>query len=164
MATGILSVTRLRELLVYDPLTGHFTWRERRGNAKQAGSIAGSVNSDGYVTIRVDRRPYLAHRLAWLYQTGEWPEGLIDHKNRVKTENWFLNLRVVDHSLNGQNRVTVNKNNTSGALGVRVYKGRFFARIVIDRKQINLGGYSSLEMAAQAYRDAKHTIHKEAYR
>ena len=164
MATGILSVTRLRELLAYDPLTGHFTWRKRPRNANEVGTIAGGVNSDGYVTIKVDRKLYLAHRLAWLYKTGRWPEKLIDHKNRVKTENWFLNLREADHSLNGQNRVAVNKNNTSGALGVRVYKGRFFARIVINRKQINLGGYSSLEMAAQAYRDAKHTIHEEAYR
>jgi hypothetical protein len=164
MATGILSATRLRELLAYDPLTGNFTWRKRPRNANEVGTIAGWLNSDGYVVIKVDQKCYLAHRLAWLYQTGEWPEGLIDHKNRVKTENWFLNLREADHSLNGQNRVEVNKNNTSGALGVRVYKGRFRARIVKDRKEIDLGTYSSLEMAAQAYRNAKHTIHEEAYR
>ena len=40
----------------------------------KAGSIAGTLDSDGNRVIRINRRMYIAHRLAWLLVKGRWPK------------------------------------------------------------------------------------------
>jgi hypothetical protein len=74
----MLTVTRLREVLHYDPITGIFTWLVSLSN--HVGKVAGSLDGTGRVRIRVDGREYGAHRLAWLYMTGNWPVNEIDHR------------------------------------------------------------------------------------
>ncbi|MFW4291481.1 HNH endonuclease [Salmonella enterica subsp. enterica serovar Paratyphi C] len=46
----------------------------------------------GYIRIYINKKWYLAHRLAWLYVTGKWPINVIDHINRNKADNRFINL------------------------------------------------------------------------
>lgn len=122
-----LTQERLKELLHYDPETGVFTWRVSRGT-RAAGSEAGCVTSNHeqkkharrpYVRkdIRVERKLYLAHRLAWLYMTGAWPPEQIDHIDGDALNNRFDNLRAVTHAQNHLNRPR-NRNNTSGVIGV----------------------------------------------
>jgi len=53
-----LTQIRLKELLHYDPDTGLFTWL-RPG---WKGVIAGTHHPSGYIHIRVDNKPYRAHR------------------------------------------------------------------------------------------------------
>jgi hypothetical protein len=78
----------LRELLSYDPKTGMFTWRIRSARRVHIGDVAGGVNGRGYLTIRVDGRQYLAHRLAFLHMTGSWPKKEhIDHINMDRADN-----------------------------------------------------------------------------
>lgn len=98
-----LTAESLRELLHYDPQTGIFTWRVTRGNLK-ACSRAGSMKEDGYIRVCIGERRYHAHRLAWLYVTGDWPVEEIDHINRNKADNRFTNLRPATRSTNEQNR------------------------------------------------------------
>lgn len=47
---------------------------------------------------------YLAHRLAFLYMTGAFPTNQVDHINRVRNDNRFINLREVLPSDNSKNR------------------------------------------------------------
>ena len=79
------------------------------------GSTAGTALSSGYVQIMVDGEKYLAHRLAWFYETGLWPNEQIDHQNTDKSDNAFSNLRLASA---GQNRW-----NTKGKSGLSVWKG-----------------------------------------
>lgn len=98
------SVTELKERLSYNPLTGVFLWIKSPHHNTPVGSIAGAISSSGHRQIKLNGRPYMAHRLAWLYMTGEWPVHQIDHINRNPDDNRFCNLREATMAQNMQNR------------------------------------------------------------
>ena len=125
---------RLKEVLHYSPDTGIFTWRNDVSKNIKAGCIAGSVVGNGYVHIGVDGGDYQAHRLAFLYVHGYFPENNIDHCNRVKSDNRINNLREVSQVCNVRN--TCNRTtNTSGVKGVCWYK-----KLKTWRAQITVNG------------------------
>ena len=140
----------LKELLSYDPETGVFVWRVSKGAAK-AGSEAGGVNDRGYIQIRINRKPYFAHRLAWLYVHGYFPEHDIDHVNGIKTDNRLSNLRESSRQCNMQNQC-MKSNNTSGIPGVCWHKAakKWQAKIQISGKRIHLGFHETKKAAAAA--------------
>ena len=78
-----LTAEVLRNLLSYDAETGIFTWIGKPNGRVAHGAQAGTFLPDGYVRIKLRRKLYLAHRLAWFYVHGVWPENEIDHINRV---------------------------------------------------------------------------------
>src|SRR5258708_38151349 len=93
---------KLKSELHYDPLTGLFT----RLNGKPAGCLhagKGRIYNDLRVAVLRPRFQFRAHRLVWLYMTGEWPAGEIDHINGNGADNRWANLRVVSHRQNTQN-------------------------------------------------------------
>lgn len=151
-----LSAARLRELLSYDPATGVFT---RRVSVKgyRAGEVVGCRETTwGYIVIGVDRRKYQAHRLAWLYVYGVWPENDIDHRNGVRTDNRIENLRDVSRSVNLQNIRSPKSTSQTQMLGVSVYRnGRFSAQIKVAGRKRHLGYFDTKEQAHNAYLIAK---------
>jgi hypothetical protein len=159
--SGILTAERLRELLAYDPETGVFSWRVNRPRAAQ-GAPAGTADGRGYIRIGVDGGIYRAHRLAWLYMTGQWPEEEVDHKDGDKANNRWANLRDVPRAANQQNLRRPHKRGTSGALGVSAHKatGKWRARLWKDGKCKSLGLYDTQEAAHAAYVEAKRTEHQ----
>lgn len=149
----------LTSLLHYDPETGVFRWKvDRQGHAR-AGDVAGSRPPYGYVDIMVGGRRYGAHRLAWFYVHGKWPDGQIDHMNCVRDDNRISNLRDVPGSINRQNLRSPHRDNQTGFLGVMKNGRRFAARIQVDHKYQNLGNFKTPEEAASAYIEAKRRIH-----
>ena len=117
MAESNLTAARLREVLDYDPSTGAFTNRIKRIGAI-VGRQTGTVSRYGYTHIRIDGVTYRAHRLAWLYMNGAWPNHQIDHINGVRGDNRIANLRDLPEGLNQQNRRTGKVGSKSGLLGV----------------------------------------------
>lgn len=150
---------RVRELLVYAPDTGVFTWRIQSRKALPVGSIAGSVIS-GYRLIGINRRQYGEHRLAWVYMTGEWPPAHVDHIDRNPLNNAWANLRLATIAQNAQNTSTTSKYG-SGVRGVTWHAGatKWVARIVVNYRQIYLGLFVSLDDAKHAYAEAKKKYH-----
>lgn len=151
----MISLHRLKEVLHYDPDTGLFTWRVTISNVK-AGTVAGRQRPNkGYVVITIDGVKYYAHRLAWFYMTAQWPEELIDHRDTVKNNNKWDNLRLSTTAQNGQNR-RAQKNNKSGIKGVcwDAAAGKWLAQIVINGERECLGRYPSKAQAASAYQEA----------
>lgn len=90
-----LTHARLLEVLDYDPVSGLFRWRISNSNRAPVGAIAGSRRK-GHLAIRIDGVRHYAHRLAWLYMTGEWPKGQIDHKSRDGADNRWVNGRDIN--------------------------------------------------------------------
>ena len=113
---GNLTHKRLLEVLHYNPDTGIFTWDKRPSRFIKKGSDAGSL-SYGYIRIKVSGKSYFAHRLAWLYMTGQWPNKQIDHIDHDRANNSWRNLRAVTRIENARNR-RINKNNSTGVCGV----------------------------------------------
>lgn len=142
---------RLMELYDYDPETGAFTHRVSL-RTKKAGEVA-TINSR-YLNLRVEHgKVLMAHRVAWLFVHGDWPECEIDHINRDKHDNRIANLRLATGS---QNRV--NSRPRKSRLGVRgvypAHSGKFKAMISVDRKQIYLGTYDSIDEASRVHKEA----------
>lgn len=148
-----ISRDRLKRLLHYDPETGVFTWtgNDTRSHRK-SGNQAGCINGRGYRVIGVDGVLCTAHRLAFLYMRGEFPEGFVDHINRDKDDNRWANLRAATGTQNMGN-TGVARSNTSGHRGVVWDRraGKWRARIRINGRLINIGSFSDISEAADAY-------------
>lgn len=146
----MLTHEQLTEALAYDPETGVFTWASPRSKV-QVGAVAGGATDRGYVKIRVNGRKYRAHRLAWLYVTGAWPEHEIDHKDGDKLNNRWANLREAQHVENMRNQKK-HVTNTSGRTGVcwLTRAEKWFAYIGHGPTFVNLGMFTDFEAAVRA--------------
>jgi hypothetical protein len=156
----MLTAERLYEVLRYDTRTGKFFWRITRGSRATAGKEAGTINTPGYLVIRIDGKLYAAHRLAWLYVTGQWPKHSIDHINGSKDDNRFANLRAATHAQNMKN-VRMHVDNSSGFKGVFLSGKKWEARIMRDGQRIKIGIFDTIESAAFAYDQAALAVHKD---
>jgi hypothetical protein len=120
---ALLPYTLLKELLCYEYETGLFYWLVSPARNVKAGQIAGNMGKDGYVRIGFSGHLYQAHRLAWTYTHGDYPEGeqpLIDHINGKKDDNRIMNLKLSSDGENSKNR-KMQSRNTSGITGVHRY-------------------------------------------
>lgn len=141
----------LKRQLHYDPVTGIFTRKVSNTNCVKIGDVAGSKNCQGYIDIWINNKPYRAHRLAWLYMYGYWPENTIDHKDnnpKHKHHNWISNLREASYQCQQRNQKN-GKNNTSGIKGVCWSNKTKRWRVVIgiNKKQHYLGVFKTFDEA-----------------
>lgn len=158
MAKADLTVERLREILNYDPDTGVFVWRVNKGPVK-AGRVAG-YPQEGYIGISIDGTGFAAHRLAWLYVYGQFPEYTIDHINQNKSDNRICNLRHVTHANNMLNK-GMPANNRTGYAGVSwcsTHK-KFVAQITANRIKHHIGWFDDPALAHAAYMAEKKKLH-----
>jgi hypothetical protein len=148
----MITQARLQELLRYEPNTGIFTWRVNRKGGVKAETAAGHTTPTGYCFIGVEGQLYKAHRLAWLYVYGQFPETNLDHINRNPSDNRIANLRLAPQQDNQQNR-EVNKNNTSGYRGVSYNKLRkkWVAQKQLRGKYHHLGYFNTAKEAHVKY-------------
>ncbi len=151
----LLTQERLRALLHYDPETGAFTWRVVWGSGvarRQPGDRAGFANGDGQIRIGIDGKQHCAHRLAWLYMTGEWPKGLVDHKDLDRSNNRWSNLRAATKSQNTANS-GLHVNNTSGLKGVSWNKkeNKWQVNITVNKYQRRVGTFDCRAAGYFAY-------------
>ncbi len=141
----------LKRLLDYNLLTGEFRWkasgfRRKEDATRMGGKIAGCKNKAGYIFIRLNRSLFLAHRLAFIYMLGYVPE-FVDHTDRVRTNNSWINLRVATRQVNNVNVTT-----TSNTGELNIYwvesKNHFLCSMMRDGKSKSKT-FSSIEEAKQ---------------
>ncbi len=142
-----LTQEELKRILDYNPDNGLFTWKVGNNRRVKIGDIAGT-NSNGYITIAINNKQYKAHRLAWLYMEGYLPENKVDHINRVKDDNRWVNLRIVSDQCSVRNRGEF-KNNKSGVTGVCWGKNanKWYSQIKVNYKLIYLGYFENINDA-----------------
>ncbi len=144
-----LTVEVLRRELLYCQENGKFYRRKTVSSNATIGSVAGSRSQKGYIYIRVLGPSYRAHRLAFLYVTGNWPEAQVDHINGKRDDNRWANLRHATSIGNAAN-AKIRKDNTTGQKGVRQILGRWQARIGAGGDN-HLGTFGTLGEARAAY-------------
>lgn len=157
MATTLPEIDEIARWLSYDPETGEIRWLRSRGGMI-AGSKAGCVHQMHggrcqYLMIGFGYRQYMAHALAWALINRSFPSCDIDHKNGNSLDNRLRNLRLATKRQNSQN-AKKRLDNSSGHKGVSWCKctDKWVARIRSPAgKYLNLGRYSSLPDAREAY-------------
>jgi hypothetical protein len=160
----MITQQELKEQLHYDPNTGIFTRLVSNCNRVKVGDVAGCVcSTTGYLKIYIHSKPYKAHRLAFLYMTGSFPEHQADHINHNRIDNIWSNLREVTNQENQRN-CKLSKNNTSGVVGVYwdIRSKAWVAQIAINRIVKKLGRFKNKQDAITARKEAeiKYGFHK----
>lgn len=162
----------VRECLNYDAETGDFRWLQRPGghfkdarvwkmwNTTWAGKSAGCRAPAGYILVGIDRKLFYAHRLAWLWTHGRWPDRHIDHVNGDKSDNRLCNLREATYAENNCNTVRPS-HNTTGFKGVSKHQGKHRAVIQHRGRHHFLGYFATAEEAHEAYAAAAKRLHGE---
>ena len=148
----------LKEFLDYNPDTGIFTWIKKPNRRIKVGQVAGRAHGNGYIRIRFKGIDYFAHRLAYYMYHGVDPlENLVDHKYGDGSNNEIKNLRLATTPQNGANRVNLNRNNTSGVIGVCWHKRfkKWQAQIIVNKVYKYLGSFTNKEEAIKARREAE---------
>jgi len=157
-----LTQQRLKEVLDYDPETGVFIWKASTSGREVVGSVAGAPNWAGYWRIGMDSHRYKAHRLAFLWMEGHFPDADVDHINGNRSDNRWQNLRPASRTINMQNtkRYLNNKSDFTGiAFEAKTKKWR--AEIKANGKQRYLGVYDKFwqALATRKIAERKHGFH-----
>lgn len=147
---GLLTQERLKQVLDYESETGIFRWKKAHRGTR-ADRLAGTDHKEGYISINIDYRLYLAHRLAWLYVYGELPASDVDHVNRDRSDNRISNLRLATRKQNMENQ-GLRSDNTSGHKGVSwdARRKKWLAQIRHNKQTIFLGRHDCIDKALSA--------------
>ena len=119
----------------------------QRGTRGLIGKPSGSLNDKGYLSLVINGKRYLNHRLIFLMHYGYLPK-TIDHKDNNSLNNKIENLRACNQSLNMANS-SIKSTNTSGYKGVsfrsdtkkwqaalmKNYKKTKIFLVILNRKQ-----------------------------
>jgi hypothetical protein len=138
--------------LEYHPDSGWFTYING-GRSKKKGGRAGWIDAFGYRVIRICDVKYKAHRLAWLYVNGKWPDEQIDHINGIRDDNRMSNIRQSTPRENSQNKKAHREGKLVGGCYVKS-RNKWVSCIKINNKFKNLGYYATEIEAHLAYLNA----------
>lgn len=156
------SYLEVSKFLRYNPRTGLLRWiaNPAYNKSQYVGKIAGAIAPNGYIVIKLFGKRHYAHRVAWLLMNYSWPSDHMDHKNGIRDDNRWSNLRIAGYANNARNRSARSKI----AKGVTYFKNSrkpYSAKIVVDGKAIYLGRFYHAKDAHNAYCIAAKQYHGE---
>jgi hypothetical protein len=150
----------LLSVLDFDPETGIFVWKVTRSNRVKPGSRAGVFHrASGGRYISISNEKFMAHRLAFFYINGRWPNTDVRPLDGDYDNCAIANLREVSRVELAHEREKV-ATNTSGFAGVsRAKHGKWQAKITWNYEQINLGaGFETADDASEMYDESSRRL------
>lgn len=146
----------LQECLFYTPETGELIWqlpdpqsRVRPGTRFGSKTVTGkgSNSTKTYYAGSFHGVTYLAHRLVWMYMTGEDPGDLmVDHINGNGLDNRWGNLRLLKRGANISNQKG-HKRRRSPYKHVYRRKWRWIGQVRRDKKLYSTPSFATAEEA-----------------
>lgn len=147
-------MSKWSEIFRYE--SGNLYWKIKPSKKVAIGTLAGSLNSGGYMDVQLKRKHYQVHRIIYEMFYGPIPYGMeIDHKDHIRTNNIISNLRLVTHPVNQKNQ-RKNSQNTSGIVGVtwKADRNKWHAQISVAGKNKHLGFFDDIADARKARQNA----------
>lgn len=110
------------------------------------------ISKTGYAVANINGKVTKLHRYILDLKNSNQ---IVDHINRDKLDNRKNNLRFCSQKENSRN-CSLSKNNTSGHVGIDKTKfGKYRARITVNRQEIRLGNYDTIEEAIDKRKQAE---------
>jgi hypothetical protein len=133
----------------YFPANGLLFRKDKTG--KVSLKPVGSPTDKGHLVVRFKSKTAYVHRIVWAMHY-EWPTDgmMIDHIDRDPGNNRIENLRLATGSQNRANS-GLQRNSTSGYVGVSAFRNRFMSRVHKEGKSLFLGCFDTALEAALAY-------------
>lgn len=157
------TVTPERAALIADYVRSHWAYNPSTGSIiGRSDKPIGKLRPDGALECLAyladgTKAMVLLHRAAWLLVTGGWPDVEIDHDDRDRANNRWLNLRP---ATKGQNRQNLSARTAKGGLrGATKYRDKWKAQIKVDGVHHYLGLFDTEEEAHEAYCARKRELH-----
>lgn len=168
-ANSLPSQQYLQECFKYNRHTGELRWKKRPRehfpnigamaytNKILAGKPVGQTKNKKpsgliYLYVTINSKRYPVHRVIFKWVTGRDPEGVIDHINRVPTDNRWCNLREATQSQNAANsRFRANSHTKVKGVHYVASSKKYRAQIRHNGKLIHLGCFKSVDDARLAY-------------
>jgi len=153
----VLSYYDLTRQIHYDPKTGIFTWKINKHKIRKGSNAVFFAPSRGYCFVRIGKKDYAAHRLAWFYMTKSWPQQFISFRNKDSNDLRFLNLVHCN-----KYELQAHRKSSQYLLGASFRKENktkpWNARIYYKSRAISLGYFATEKEAHIAHKKAKKDI------
>lgn len=153
-------LTQEQAINYFDYKDGQLYWKIKKSRNTTIGEIAGTLSKrDNRYKVICDGKQYLVHRVIFLIHHGYLSEE-IDHINGNPMDNRIENLRATTKAQNQWNR-KVSHNCKSKVKGVHWHKQhkKWYARITVNKKRIDVGLFETLDEAAIAISNARVEYH-----
>lgn len=143
---------RATHLFRIDLISGRIFWRNPpKNHPRLRGMEAGCLTSGKvrYWAIKADGRRWKRAVLIFLMKNHRLPRSLLDHKNRISTDDRPGNIREANFHQNAWNHEPMLRDLPRG---IRLLpSGNFQARIACHGLKIAIGTYPTLAKATRAY-------------
>jgi len=160
----MITQSELFSIFHYAPDTGIFTRvNPPRGYRSPKKGITTRGNND-YIQLKIEKKIYQAHRLAWLYVYGSFPDVPLDHIDGDRLNNRISNLRRATTKQNNENR-KMQSNNTSGYRGVCWSKRQkaWKATVRHNGELLYLGYYKDINDAVMIVKNKREELFTHDY-
>lgn len=151
----LISINRVNKILQYCPKSGELTSLIQRGPISIGQRLGCLDTHSNYRYIMIDGVRVLEHRLIWFIMNLSWPIVIIDHIDKIRSNNIYSNLRDSSYRGNSTNKI----NNSPSGHNITLTKANnYMVTITINSVRHSYGTYKTNEQAIKVRNIVIHSI------